>query len=195
MKLDADLTRVRVVDVAGSLFYSRGVQGVGMDEIRSAAGVSLKRLYQLYAAKDQLVGAVLRRCGERWRARLVKYADAQPAGDQRVLAVFDWLHLWFGEPDFRGCAFVNIFGELSSTHPEVATITRAHKAMFGLYMTELVTATGRPAALATQVALLAEGAITTAAISGSADAALHARAAAKALLAAVPPGSEPLTPP
>jgi AcrR family transcriptional regulator len=51
---------VQVLDAAEALFHEPGVQSVGMDEIRSAAGVSLKRLYQLYPAKDRLIEAVLR---------------------------------------------------------------------------------------------------------------------------------------
>ena len=31
-------------------------------------------------------------------------AHSRPCPDERVLAVFDWLHQWFGEPGFRGCA-------------------------------------------------------------------------------------------
>lgn len=173
-----------MLDAAEALFYSRGVQAVGMDEIRAAAGVSLKRLYQLYPAKDRLVEAVLLRRDLRWRARLAEYADARPTAEERILAVFDWHHGWFGEPDFRGCAFINMFGELGATHPAVADAARAHKQAFRLYLAGLVAAAGRPASLADQLALLAEGAISTAAISGSAEPARQARAAAEVLLAA-----------
>ena len=44
-----------MLDAAEALFYRRGVQAVGIDDIRAEAGVSLKRLYQLYPSKDQLV--------------------------------------------------------------------------------------------------------------------------------------------
>ncbi len=41
MVLDA---REQVLDTAGRLFAERGVQAVGMDAIRDASGVSLKRI-------------------------------------------------------------------------------------------------------------------------------------------------------
>jgi len=98
----------------------------------------------------------------------------------RVLAVFDWLHTWFSEPDFRGCAWVNCFGELGS--PAVTRLARDHKAGFRRDLRVLVRAAGRPASLADHLLLLAEGAITTAAISGSPLPARQAKTAARLLL-------------
>ncbi|MEU2510619.1 TetR/AcrR family transcriptional regulator [Streptomyces syringium] len=188
---EAATPEARVLDAAGTLFYGRGLQAVGMDAIRAASGVSLKRLYQLYPSKDSLVEAYLRRRDARWRDALERYADARPAGAERVLAVFDWLHQWFEEPDFRGCAFVNSFGELGAGSPTVAAVARAHKDAFRRYLTGLVTAAGAPAAVADQLALLAEGAIVTAAISGDAEPALRAKEAAHVLLEAAVAGSNP----
>ncbi|MGI5336408.1 TetR/AcrR family transcriptional regulator [Streptomyces sp. CA-181903] len=172
----------RVLDAAEELFYGRGLQAVGMDAIRAASGVPLKRLYRLFPSKDSLVEAYLSRQDERWRASLERFAGARPAGAERVLAVFDWLHAWFREPDFRGCAFVNSYGELGATHPGVAAAARRHKDAFRRYLGGLAAAAGGSEALADQLLLLAEGAITTAALSGSAEPALHARAAARALM-------------
>ncbi|GHC46468.1 TetR/AcrR family transcriptional regulator [Streptomyces cinnamoneus] len=175
----------RVLDAAGELFYARGLQAVGMDAIRGASGVSLKRLYQLFPSKDALVEAYLRRRDEHWRGALARHVEAVPAGPGRVLAVYDRLGQWFAEPDFRGCAFVNSFGELGGTSPVVAGLARAHKDAFRRYVADLVDAAGAPATLTDPLVLLAEGAITTAALSGSAEPARHAREAARVLLDAV----------
>jgi AcrR family transcriptional regulator len=170
----------RVLDAAESLFYARGVQSVGMDEVRAASGVSLKRLYQLFPSKGDLVEAYLRRRDARWLDRL---------------AVCDWLHLWFGEPDFRGCAFVNAFGELGATSAAVAEAVRDHKAAFRRYLADLVSAAGLPAALAGQLTLLAEGAMTSSAISGSTEPAGQARDAARVLIEAARSGASGSTGP
>ena len=42
----------QVVEAADRLFYEHGIRAVGMAQIRDASGVSLKRLYQLFPAKD-----------------------------------------------------------------------------------------------------------------------------------------------
>lgn len=182
--ISPEAAELRILDAAESLFYGRGLQAVGMDEIRSASGVSLKRLYQLFPSKGELIQAYLRRRDVRWRQKLAAYADARTTPEESILAVFDWLYEWFGEPDYRGCAFSNSFGELGATSPVVAETARAHKEAFFGYLTDLTAAAGKPAPLADHLALLAEGAITTAAITGSAEPAHRAKEAARVLLAA-----------
>lgn len=183
MTVDLEATKERVLDAAEELYYGRGVQAVGMDAVRTASGVSLKRLYQLYPSKSALVEAYLRRRDARLLCKLADYVEAAPGQpEERVLAVFDWLHAWFSEPDYRGCAFINSYGELGATDPEVAAAARAHKEAFQRYLAGLVTAAGLPAQLAAHLALLAEGAITTAAISGSPEPAREAREAARVLM-------------
>lgn len=186
--MDLDEARARILDAAEKLFYDRGIQAVGMDELRAAAGVSLKRLYQCFPAKQDLVEAYLRRRDTRWRAALAGYVtEHADAPEARPLAVFDWLHTWFSEPDFRGCAFINSFGELGATSAAVGRVAREHKLALLSYLTDLVRAVPvrQPALLAAQLALLIDGAITTAALTGDPGAARHARAAAAALLTAV----------
>ncbi|WP_405810023.1 TetR/AcrR family transcriptional regulator [Streptomyces sp. NBC_00210] len=180
--MDLDEVRTRLLDAAEELFYERGVQAVGMDEIRSASGVSLKRLYQVFPSKADLVLGYLERRDVRWRSRVMEYADGHPAGPQRILAVFDWLFQWFREPGFRGCAFINSFGELGAVDPAVGAAARRHKNAFRQYMAGLVDAADVPPGLTDPLVLLAEGAITTAAISNSPEPARQARRAAALLL-------------
>ncbi len=179
---DREAARGRVLDAAEELFYGRGIQAVGMDEIRAASGVSLKRLYQLYPSKEQLVEAYLRRRDTAWLTALTRHVDRAAEPDERILAVFDWLHAWFGEPGFRGCAFVNSFGELGASSAPVAEAVRDHKEAFRRLLARLVAEAGRPRRLAGQLLLLAEGAMTVAAISGSPEPAKEAADAAAVLL-------------
>ncbi|MEU0726569.1 TetR/AcrR family transcriptional regulator [Streptomyces sp. NPDC006140] len=182
--MDRAEARERALDAAEELFYGRGVQSVGMDDVRGASGVSLKRLYQLFPAKEQLVEAYLERRDARWRGRLAEYVERQGEPEERILAVFDWLGGWFGEPDFRGCAWINAYGELGATSARVAAQVRAHKRAFREYLDSLVAAAGLPAALGGQLFLLAEGAMVTAGVTRSAGPAAEAREAARLLLRA-----------
>jgi AcrR family transcriptional regulator len=192
-----DTLRRQLLDTAEELFYARGIQAVGMDEIRSAGGLALRRIYQLYPTKEELVIGVLDRRDLAWRGRLAAYVEQLGDPRDRVLGVFDWLHTWFEEPGFRGCAWINAFGELGSVSPAVAEAVREHKRAFHAYIGCLVqqaeaASSARyrrdPSALAggglaDAVCLLAEGAIVTAAIMRDARAALRAKATVSALLA------------
>lgn len=66
--------------------------------------------------------------------------------------------------------------------PRIADLVREHKAQFQARLAELIAEAGGPPALAFQLAILAEGAQTTAAIAGTSQAAGHARAAAATLI-------------
>jgi AcrR family transcriptional regulator len=178
--IDDEAARDRVLDAASRLFYARGIQAVGMDALRAEAGVSLKRLYHLFPAKEAIVEQVLRRGHSTWVEWLSSTTADTPR--DRLLAIYDVLARWFEQDDFRGCIFINSFGELGATEPRIADIVRAHKAWFQETVAGLVADAGAPSSLAHQLAILAEGAQTTAAISGSNESAKYARDAAETLI-------------
>lgn len=179
-----DDVRTRVVDAADALYYARGYAKVGMDAVRDSAGVSLKAIYKEFPSKDDLIAAVLGKRHDQWVAGVEARAAAIDDPRERLLAVYDFLADWFCDADFRGCGFINAFGELGGSSPRVAEIVRDHKAGFQAYVARLVEEAGGPASLAPQLAILAEGAQVTAAIAGAPDAAAQARAAAQALIGA-----------
>ena len=175
--------REQILAAADELYYRKGYAAVGMDELRAAAGVSLRRLYGLFPAKNDIVAAVLARKHAEWESGLsAAVTDAGGDPRTRLLAVYGYLEDWFCTDDFRGCAFINAFGELGGTNPEVAEIVRAHKASFQEYMAGLVARTGASPLLAAQLSILAEGAQSTAAISADPQVAVQARRAAEVLI-------------
>ncbi|MFI7578220.1 TetR/AcrR family transcriptional regulator [Micromonospora sp. NPDC049497] len=180
--MDHTTAEDRLLAAADALFYDRGVQAVGMDDIRQASGVSLKRTYQLFPSKGHLVEAVLRRRDRAIRAELDAYTSARPTPAERLLAVFDYLYDWFSQPDFRGCAFINTFAELGGASANVVDIVRTHKQAVADHIAALVASADRPPALAGQLLILANGAMVTAAIVGSPEPAREAREAARRLL-------------
>ncbi|MFD1936768.1 MULTISPECIES: TetR/AcrR family transcriptional regulator [Nonomuraea] len=180
--IDEATAQERVVSTADRLFYAHGVQAVGMDTVRTESGVSLKRIYALFPSKDDLVLAVLRHRTNQWNTGMAGAVAGAGTPRDKVLAIFDFLAAWFREDSFRGCAFINVFGELGGGSDRVAEAVREQKASFQRRVAELVREAGGPGHLAPQLALLAEGAQTTAAISQDPDAAAHARAAAETLI-------------
>ncbi|WP_052665937.1 TetR/AcrR family transcriptional regulator [Nitriliruptor alkaliphilus] len=181
-----DLTQARtsLLEAADELFYTRGLQVVGVDEVRAAAGISLKRLYQCYPSKEALIDAYLDRRDRRWRAELRTFVTDQ-AGDARgrVLAVFDSLEHWFAQPEFRGCAFINAYGELGEVSELVAERARQHKRALHGFLRDLVADDADdPDTLASQLLVLIDGAIVSASFRSDPGAARLARSAAEPLL-------------
>ncbi|MGP3688187.1 TetR/AcrR family transcriptional regulator [Streptomyces sp. IBSNAI002] len=194
--MDDEEARTRLLDAAEALFYADGIQGVGMDRIRTSSGVPLKRLYRLFPAKDSLVTAYLERRDARWMTSLREAVPASaaapdsPDSPARVLAVFDWLAAWFSEPDFRGCAFLNAYGELGAGGPAaVLDVVRRHKAQLRSLLADL--AGPNDEALAEQLLILVEGATVVAALEPGPAPALRAREAAERLIRSGGPACAP----
>ena len=179
---DDAVSRELVLAAAGELFYARGFTAVGMDELRNASGISLKRLYRLFPSKDVIVEEVLVAWQRMWTAGVSAQVESAQAPRERLLAVYDFLAGWFASEGFRGCAFINSFGEVGGASGRIADIVRTHKKHFQNYLAQLADDAGAPASLAPQLAILAEGAITTAAIAASDEPARQARAAAEILI-------------
>jgi AcrR family transcriptional regulator len=180
--VDTDVSQ-RLLDAAERLFYERGVQAVGVDAVVAEAGVGTKTLYAHFGSKDGLVEAYLRRRDRRWLDWLRDAVDAVESGPARVLAVFDALGQWFAQPNYNGCAFINIAGELAPS-PMARAIARDHKVALRALLLDVAAGAGvaDPATLADWLMLLAEGAIITAHVEHDSAAAQRARSAAAALL-------------
>ncbi|MGV7903837.1 TetR/AcrR family transcriptional regulator, partial [Mycobacterium kansasii] len=136
----------------------------------------------LFPSKDALVAEVLAIRDRRWTDGLQKYVDRAGGPEERVLAVFDWLDEMFAQNDFRGCSFINSYGELGATSPTVAEAAQHNKSCYQDELTSLVAEAGLPERVAIQIGLLTEGALTTAAILGPDGVVDGARQAARVLM-------------
>lgn len=181
-----DPVREVILKAANELFYQRGIQAVGMDELRDRAGVTLKRIYAAFPSKADLVEAYLTWRDAKWRDAIEAYVTRH-SGDPReqLLLVFDALDAWTrSEPQFRGCAFHNAVGELGGTSPAATSIVRSNKHHLRDFLERTARRAGlrRPADVAFQLMLLAEGALITAAIDSDPGVPRRAKAAAAVLI-------------
>lgn len=174
----------RILDVAATLFYERGINTVGMDLIAATAKVTKKTVYDQFGSKQALVTAYLRHRDRYWRAWLAKRLAAVTDPRKRILATFDALAAWMGHL-YRGCSMVNAHAELSDPkHPARELAREQKRRLCDLYAALLAEAAIADDGLATQLTILHEGAITMAVVGGIDDAVTAAKTAAAALLTA-----------
>jgi AcrR family transcriptional regulator len=177
--------RQRILETADRLFYQNGVRAVGIDRIIAEAGVAKMSLYKHFPSKDDLIVAVLHyREGlvlEFFRASIERHGKRTK---DKLRAFFAALKEWFESPGFRGCAFQNAAVELADPAHAGTQFVRDHKRRFTEILRRFVEeAVGKSATtLVPMIALLVEGAIVTAVISGTPDAAEVARDAALKLV-------------
>ena len=169
----------RILDTAGRLFYGQGIRAVGVDTIAAEIGISKRTLYNYFPSKDELIVAYLSR-------HFVPAKTSDRPVLEQILRYFDWLERWFASDTFRGCPFVNAVAELCDpTHP-AAEMAVAFKEQRRLWLRDALTQlnVADPDGLATQVAILVEGAIIAALVRGDPGVAGAAKAAARVLLTA-----------
>jgi AcrR family transcriptional regulator len=121
-KAGADLrtdARNRMLGAAYELFSTRGIRGVGVDELISRSGVAKATFYRHFPSKDDLVLAFLQLREDVWTKDLIM-AEAGRRGttpEEQLLAIFDVFADWFQRSDFEGCTFINVLLEMGPAHP------------------------------------------------------------------------------
>jgi AcrR family transcriptional regulator len=169
----------RILETADRLFYGQGIRAIGVDTIADEIGISKRTLYNYFPSKDDLIMAYLSR-------RFVTLAVSDDASAEQILGAFDRLAHSIASGRYRGCPFVNAVAELGDpTHP-ANRIAIAFKEQRRVWFRELLTRLDvtDPDGLATQLALLVDGAISAALVRGDPGMARAAKAAACVLLTA-----------
>lgn len=185
----SEQTREHVLAVAADLFYASGIRSTGIDTVAARAEVAPTTLYRLFDSKDDLVAAYVERCSERYRAALGR-ATAPGTGTprERILAIFDVFARDVGSGSCRGCPFLMVLTEYPDPESPAHRRAVAHKDwvrdLFHQLVGELGAATplSAPAALADQLALVAEGVYGSMQALGPAGPATHGRALAEILI-------------
>jgi AcrR family transcriptional regulator len=177
-------TRDIILDVTEKLIYKSGIAATGMDLLVKTAGVSRKSIYRYFANKEELTIAALQRRDVRWMNWYRTEVDKAATPADRLLNLFTVLKAWFDSEGFRGCAFINTSGETGDPQDPVRLVAKEHKQKLLDYVCELCTEHGAtdPQALAKQLLILIDGAITVALVMGDHSAADNAQCMARKLL-------------
>jgi AcrR family transcriptional regulator len=176
--------RERILAAAYQLFSTRGIRGVGIDEVIEQAGVAKATLYRHFPSKDDLVLAFLQRRvglgGVDWIEREVRARGATP--EEQLFSIFDVFDEWFHQQDFEGCSYVRVLLEMGPTHP-LGEAGERHLSDIRAFVQQLAEEAGLrdPAGFAWSWHLLMKGAGVQA-VGGDRDAANRARNLARMLI-------------
>lgn len=178
--------RDQLVRTAVRLFSEHGYHATGIDRIAGEAGISKRTLYHHFRTKDELILAALRHHDGVFRNDFVKSVERIGSTPrERLLAIYDVARDWFCDTEFHGCMFINAIGEYSATDTAIRAACQEFKRLLRNYIRDqaIEAGTADPEALADELALLLEGAIATAQVSGVPDSAKLARRMAEVLVA------------
>jgi AcrR family transcriptional regulator len=154
-----DGARIRLLDVAASLFDRHGIHGVSLERVIDEAGIPESTLQDAFGGRDELVRAYLRLRHSRTRERISRGLTQYRTPREKLIGVFDIQGQAFSEPSFRGCVFVAakvqaLPGDL------VDEVTGEYRAWLHELFLTLVSAAkvSQPEDLAEQLVLLYDGA-------------------------------------
>ena len=169
-------TRARILQAAGALFRSHGIDGVGVDAIMHAAGLTHGGFYAHFPSKEALVAeasaASLALSADRWE-RISREADHDAALARIVESYLDPAHVAAVE---RGCMLATLGPEIARRREVRGVITASISRMVDA-LARCLPRRGRQHALATLAGMV--GAVVLARLSDDPELAAEFLAAAR----------------
>ena len=160
---DPRVTRQEILAAADELFYAGGLRATTVDEISAKAGITKKTLYYHFRSKDELIAAYLKARDRPTLERFQRWAGDEGTVAERLERMFRRLGRLAKSPAWKGCGFVRATGELANIpgHPAIG-IARVHKSNFEKWLRISLAAEGHQDcdALARELMILVDGAVT-----------------------------------
>jgi AcrR family transcriptional regulator len=164
--------RERILATASELFYREGIRAIGVDTVVERSGVSKTSLYRLFESKDALITAFAAEQDRLFWARWDRIEE-QHADDPRSLleALISGIAERIGRPAYRGCPFFNLATEFPDKNHPGRVVARGNKEELQARLTTIVAKLGvdDPARVASQIALIINGAYVTCVLAEPAD--------------------------
>lgn len=117
-KVKESEARDRLLRTASAIFYTEGINSVGVDYIVGAAKVTRATFYRHFPSKTDLVLAYLQAAHDAIEAHLT---DRSPEG------LVEDVCGQIGRPEFRGCAFICAAAEFDDPEHPVRRAVAAHR--------------------------------------------------------------------
>ena len=158
-------TREKIIQTASDLFYRKGYNLTGINEIIAEAGIAKATLYSHFSSKEEVCIAYLQTRNEGLMQELRAFIGDKPAGKDRVLAILEFLIPFFGGKDFNGCWCIRTVAEIPRDDENIRSEIQQQKQGLRDYVLGIVKenlpqlSTEEHQKLATRTYLLYEGAL------------------------------------
>ena len=154
----------RIIAAASHLFYFEGYNQTGINRILKEAEVSKDSMYRYFRSKEDIAVAYLMGRHGIWMGKLQKHVEGESTNKAKLIASFDYLHVWLEEVEFRGCGWQNIITDLPQDHDKIRDQAVLHKNdvrawVHNLLIEEEQYSTEKARELGDEVIVLLEGAI------------------------------------
>ncbi len=159
------LVRDTIVHTASDLFYKNGYNLTGINEIIKEAGIAKATLYNHFSSKEEICLAYLKHKNVTFLKQIETFALKAPEGKDQLLALFDFLVLFFNGKEFNGCWCIRTVAEIPLENEMIRTEIQHQKNDFIAVIERLVASnipkisTHKSKHIAKQIYVLYEGAV------------------------------------
>lgn len=160
------LIKQTIIETASKLFYEKGYNLTGINEIIREAGIAKATLYSHFKSKDDICIAYLGFRNDSFLKEIEAFCSKKKKGKKQLLALFDFLEAFYNNQDFNGCWCINTVSEIPKENVTIRTTIQNQKKEF-LELIEKLTIFNFPnktnpdhQKLAKRIYLLYEGAIS-----------------------------------
>lgn len=106
------LVKDTIIHTASDLFYRNGYNLTGINEIIKEAGIAKATLYNHFSSKEEICLAYLKYKNSTFLKEIETFAMKAPKGKDQLLALFDFLTLFFNGKEFNGCWCIRTVAEI-----------------------------------------------------------------------------------
>lgn len=160
--LTADLTltdeQLAAVRAADDLFTEHGITPIALDAVATQAGLSSDILAEAFSTKRELLVAVLTWKHQGWARKLESIGEKSDDPRDEILGIFSYLEECFSDTSWRGCCFINAYGEVGRDDDGIAGLAEQHFSEVERHIGTLCARAGLPSHLAETLTLLIQGA-------------------------------------
>lgn len=117
-RAQAEANRERIVDVAGELFREKGFEGIGLNDLMQAAGLTRGGFYGHFESKEALAKLACERALATGRDYWKELSAKPPAEALRALVRFYLSDLHCANAA-KGCAMAALAGDVARSGPEL----------------------------------------------------------------------------
>lgn len=127
-----------IINTAGELFYTKGFNRTGINQIIDACDIAKATLYHHFKSKDAICIAYLKHKHDSFMQGLSEFVKEKQESKQQLLAIFDYLRELYRTGELKGDWGQKIMSEITPKDTEIWNTVQQQKKELLFFLGEIV---------------------------------------------------------
>lgn len=120
-------TRDLIVETASKLFYDKGYNLIGINEIIAKSGIAKATLYNHFKSKEDLCLAYLDDRDQKLMESLKQHCDKLTKGKKQLIGILEFVLDFYNDKKFNGCWCLRTIAEVPKDNKRIRAKIKASK--------------------------------------------------------------------